>query len=467
MITINDLPTEIQIPIFIEVCDRRQNNHGTPILHLGSVCRLWRQVLWDAPQLWSQVRMFCDAGDYDTNFNTLNDWLQRSRSLPLTIFIDGDSQYPSVDPEEDNVELEEHVSRCFSRILDERARWTTLHLVMSFGEPLYMLNDAGASIAHLRSFSLQGNFHQKSEVFLKFLSYQMELVSIEIRHTGRGCGSVFVEEMFGLGGNLQQTRFGQSVRRVAFSRIEGEIVQQLFSFLPNIEYLLLDDINVDDPDSNLLPPIMLDNLRSLVLVDAEWSLDLLSAPHLEALEVAWDPSHLSSEASTETQALLRFLQDTSSGGARPSRLAYQIKPLTNLTDLLALLRYLADSLTDLALCFAGRDTDCMSMCLFWDTLFRQERKDEIEGMDIPKLRRLHLSFDYNSQIPPIVFEKVYEAVGRWVGSQSGLVRDEEPLVLHLSMDARMTDSTQDYLSLLLKRGELEIVFDEAYRSPSW
>jgi len=463
MITINDLPTEIQIPILTEACNRRKYNQGTPILQLGGVCRLWRQVLWGAPQLWSEIRMFCNAGDYDTNFITLNDWLQRSGTLPLTIFIDGDSQYPTIDPEDDNVELEQHVSKCFSRILAEHARWTALHLVLSFGEPLYMLNDVGASITPLHSFSLKGDFHQKSEVFLKFLSQQKELVSLELGHTGRGCGSVFVEEMFGFGGNPHQVRFGHSVKRVMFSRIEGELVQQLFSSLPNVEYLLLDGINAEDSDSSLLPPVMLDKLRTLVLVDAEWSLDLLSAPNLEALEVAWDPiSPMTAEASTENQALLRFLQDTSNGGARPSRLAYQLKPLTNITDLAALLRYLANSLEDLAVSFAGVAYHDIDTCLFWDMLFRNEREDASEGVILPRLGRLRLSFDPNSQIHPIVFQKAYEALGRWVDSRSESGRDESrALCLRLSVDARM----EEYTSSLLKRRGLEIVHDDTYRSP--
>jgi len=79
------------------------------VLRLGAVCRKWRQLAWATPNLWEILsidtypeRMRTLAGSWP---GLINEWLGRSKGLPLTIFFFHDpDDFP--DPEEFDSALE-------------------------------------------------------------------------------------------------------------------------------------------------------------------------------------------------------------------------------------------------------------------------------------------------------------------------------------------------------------------------
>jgi len=58
--------------------------------HLASVCRSWRDIAWSNPVLWSTMHIdITPASVFDPvrRINFVQDWIQRSRTLPLTLHI--------------------------------------------------------------------------------------------------------------------------------------------------------------------------------------------------------------------------------------------------------------------------------------------------------------------------------------------------------------------------------------------
>lgn len=86
------LPTEILSKISLEVfCEgdtsESWSSGETPLL-LGSICRRWRDVVWTTPQLWRTIHLEAPMGRYRASHShLLEEWLLRSRLLPLSIFL--------------------------------------------------------------------------------------------------------------------------------------------------------------------------------------------------------------------------------------------------------------------------------------------------------------------------------------------------------------------------------------------
>ncbi|KAF9558288.1 hypothetical protein CPC08DRAFT_724603 [Agrocybe pediades] len=67
----------------------RLSSTATPF-KLGTVCRTWRQAAWSTPSLWT--RIYVELGEdkepyLHTQYNIIKNWIQRSRSLPIEIYI--------------------------------------------------------------------------------------------------------------------------------------------------------------------------------------------------------------------------------------------------------------------------------------------------------------------------------------------------------------------------------------------
>lgn len=76
------LPPEILAEIFL----RMQFEQKTPLL-LGKVCLDWRAIAWSTPSLWSNVDFCLSKERHSVRTELLDEWLQRSKAVPLTIRI--------------------------------------------------------------------------------------------------------------------------------------------------------------------------------------------------------------------------------------------------------------------------------------------------------------------------------------------------------------------------------------------
>ncbi|KAK7048860.1 hypothetical protein R3P38DRAFT_1880141 [Favolaschia claudopus] len=83
------LPLEIQSHIFLEVCvDQPDNAPNSPPILFLSVCRLWREIALSTPKLWAKIQI--DSPPPGHHYIELCElWLERARSLPLTITLHG------------------------------------------------------------------------------------------------------------------------------------------------------------------------------------------------------------------------------------------------------------------------------------------------------------------------------------------------------------------------------------------
>ena len=83
------LPPEILAEIFLrtqlEQATHRRTRE-TPLL-FGQVCLAWRAIAWFTPSLWSNVDFCLSEERYSVRTELLDEWLQRSKAVPLTICI--------------------------------------------------------------------------------------------------------------------------------------------------------------------------------------------------------------------------------------------------------------------------------------------------------------------------------------------------------------------------------------------
>ncbi|KAJ7074009.1 hypothetical protein C8F01DRAFT_6214 [Mycena amicta] len=68
---------------------------------LAQICRRWRNIAHSTPYLWRAIELFEDL-DEEPELEVARDWLRRSRSLPLSLLLNG---------------------RSLSPLLEHRARW--------------------------------------------------------------------------------------------------------------------------------------------------------------------------------------------------------------------------------------------------------------------------------------------------------------------------------------------------------
>jgi hypothetical protein len=105
---------------------RRKRGSRTLIpLYLTSICRGWRDIAWSNPLLWSTIHVVLGSGkrstaDLSSRINFVQDWILRSRTLPLTLHI---ASY-------DTVAAEEEAKAVFDTISQSSNRWHSLSLCL-------------------------------------------------------------------------------------------------------------------------------------------------------------------------------------------------------------------------------------------------------------------------------------------------------------------------------------------------
>jgi len=89
---IHKFPPEIASHIFIQYSPPstffKELDTNNP-LYLGAVCQKWRQLAWATPELWTSLSIIPNAKYNSIDHPPLvNEWLERSASLPLTIRLE-------------------------------------------------------------------------------------------------------------------------------------------------------------------------------------------------------------------------------------------------------------------------------------------------------------------------------------------------------------------------------------------
>ena len=95
------IPLDILIEIFQIACKPvydgyyKSRQAVTPFF-IGSICRLWRDVVWSTPLLWSTIFLQISRKHHDTQIQLLGDWLLNARSAPLSIKLTLQDEHVSV-----------------------------------------------------------------------------------------------------------------------------------------------------------------------------------------------------------------------------------------------------------------------------------------------------------------------------------------------------------------------------------
>ncbi|KAF9562258.1 hypothetical protein CPC08DRAFT_382881 [Agrocybe pediades] len=94
---IRDLPVEILSMIFyscfseeMRLKDRKRRYEDWFVpLHVGAVCRTWRQVAWSTPELWTVIVLekMSPASYACRQYAMLEDYILRSGTLPIHVFL--------------------------------------------------------------------------------------------------------------------------------------------------------------------------------------------------------------------------------------------------------------------------------------------------------------------------------------------------------------------------------------------
>ncbi|KAF7322327.1 F-box domain-containing protein [Mycena chlorophos] len=91
MYSVLTLPDEIVSEIFLQYTPPYPlhpplRGEGSPT-HLTQICRRWRSIAHNTPQLWQAIRLYDTEESYGQDILVAESWLQRSCSLPLSIIL--------------------------------------------------------------------------------------------------------------------------------------------------------------------------------------------------------------------------------------------------------------------------------------------------------------------------------------------------------------------------------------------
>lgn len=284
---IHKLPTEISSHIFrltLPTLSERENleaivnpqlsdRSSAEILRLGAVCRKWRQLAWATPDLWDtlylRVGMWTKRSLAESLPDLVREWLERSRSLPLTIFFHHYLTSGSDSSDEDASEAGGHALEVAIRLVIDifnlhSSRWRNLNLMTTqdmFGrfsgsvQPNQLLGLGLCrveSIHHRRQFP---HFMMGSEFTPTHLTLgDFPLTSISIRW--------------------------DNVTHLTLHDITGEDCVDVLERVPRLEYYNVFLLG----RCEIRTPILHRRLRSLHLSSSNHIEDFLEAIHLPSLE---------------------------------------------------------------------------------------------------------------------------------------------------------------------------------------
>ena len=161
------------------------------ILRLGGVCRMWRQLAWATPDLWDALYVRTGMGRPELDEllpELVREWLERSGSLPLTIFFNG---YKSVGDESGDYDDTVAVGNgLIVEILNLHShRWRILNLTTTapafrrFSGSIQpnQLVGLGLEVAYQSSDPSPPKFLMESELTPSHLMLDFPLTSVNVR----------------------------------------------------------------------------------------------------------------------------------------------------------------------------------------------------------------------------------------------------------------------------------------------
>ncbi|CAA7265317.1 unnamed protein product [Cyclocybe aegerita] len=83
------LPVELLVEVFIWVIETH-NGYRFPLpaqLTLGRVCRLWRNVIWRTPRLWTLISIAASHTRCSAQAKLLKGWIGRAQGMPLRVHL--------------------------------------------------------------------------------------------------------------------------------------------------------------------------------------------------------------------------------------------------------------------------------------------------------------------------------------------------------------------------------------------
>jgi len=180
------LPTLTNEEHLEAILESWDNRDSAKILRLGGVCRMWRKLAWETPDLWDILylrtgRLGCSQSVAKLLPDLVCEWLERSRNLPLTIF------YSALDSDD----AAEVANELIVEILNSHShRWrilnltTTAHTFRRFSASIQpnQLVGLGLRLVYQLSNPFQPpNFLMESELTPTHLALDFPLASINVR----------------------------------------------------------------------------------------------------------------------------------------------------------------------------------------------------------------------------------------------------------------------------------------------
>lgn len=166
-------------------------------LTLGAVCQTWRRIAWSSPQLWTHVQVI--RKDINgTDREVLQQWLSRSRQLPLSWVIVCRFEDPDYDdevPRDTTGRHKKRLRRFISIVNQQSHRWKNMRFTFTNPEfySYFNPNSGGAPILRrlcLDNKSLFGNGYTEP-IHLSFGN--IKLHPIEVRLSYQVPGSLDID----------------------------------------------------------------------------------------------------------------------------------------------------------------------------------------------------------------------------------------------------------------------------------
>lgn len=153
------LPVDVKLEIFLYVY------HDVLPLVLGAVCKEWRDIVWNSPQLWDTIDLVLSQDHYKTQLILLKDWLERGGRCPLSItlhyigFFAMHTKYPEL--------------ACLPLLFGQSYRWEHIDFRLPRGTIVGMMREPGY-LPLLRSlffdFDLHDEWYQDNRGHLRYFA---------------------------------------------------------------------------------------------------------------------------------------------------------------------------------------------------------------------------------------------------------------------------------------------------------
>ncbi|KAF7318706.1 F-box domain-containing protein [Mycena chlorophos] len=144
------IPNDVLGLIFLHTLPERRNTaldaSEGPLL-LMRVCRYWRELTLATPRLWASIHLVLSPHASDRLVKCLDDWLARSRAVPLSITVQTPRHLPRIPPplpvhseSESEANAGEPLRSPLQTVLSASKRWQRVRLAINVAEEALTLS---------------------------------------------------------------------------------------------------------------------------------------------------------------------------------------------------------------------------------------------------------------------------------------------------------------------------------------